>query len=112
VCDRIQKYEREFVDDNCFGTFYGWHISDLVIYEQPKELKEFYTEDNSAIQSCEHRQITGQPEHRTAHNGWIRGSYLCNKSGELTWCEKCKTKPLKRPPQSWCYVERKEDEGK
>ena len=21
------------------------------------------------------------------------------------WCEKCIKKPLKRPPQSWCYVE-------
>lgn len=24
-----------------FGTFYGWHISDLVIYDKPKELSEF-----------------------------------------------------------------------
>lgn len=24
-----------------FGKFYGWHISNLVIYEQPKELSEF-----------------------------------------------------------------------
>ncbi len=23
------------------ATFYGWHISDLVIYEKPKELREF-----------------------------------------------------------------------
>ena len=61
---------------------YGWHISDLVIYEQPKELSEFRISDNSAIQSCEHRQIIGQPEYKTAHNGWIKGSYICNKSGE------------------------------
>ena len=26
-----------------FATFYGWHISDLVIYDKPKELREFYT---------------------------------------------------------------------
>ncbi len=24
-----------------FATFYGWHISDLVIYDKPKELSEF-----------------------------------------------------------------------
>ena len=90
------------------NSIYGWHISDLVVYDKPKELSEFCISDNSAIQSCEHRQITGQPEYKTAHNGWIKGSYICNKSGELTWCEKCKTKPLTRPPQSWCYVVEKE----
>ena len=95
--------------EKCGG--WAWHISDLVIYEQPKELSEFCILDNSAIQSCEHRKLTGQPEYKTAHNGWIKGGYLCNKSGELTWCEKCKIKPIKRPPQSWCYVEEANGHG-
>lgn len=114
-CDRIQSYECEFVDDDCyeeiasvfvdededetgfiewsndsdfpyesidlykescvpyeelkkyiglgFNKFYGWHISDLVIYDKPKELSEFVVE-----------------------------RYLCLER-------------LTRPPQSWCYVE-------
>ena len=84
---------------------YGWCISDLVIYDKPKELNEFCVTDNSAIQSCKHREITGQPEYKTAHNGWIKGSYICNVNGEPDWCTKCKVKPITRPPQSWCYVE-------
>ena len=88
------------------GGIYGWHISNLVIYDEPRELSEFYISDNAAIQSCNHREIVGQPEYKTAHNGWIKGSYICNANGEPDWCTKCKTKPLKRPPQSWCYVKR------
>ena len=86
-------------------TAYIWHISDLVIYDKPRELSEFFVTDNSAVQSCKHREITGQPEYKTAHNGWIKGSYICNANGEPDWCIKCKVKPITRSPQSWCYVE-------
>lgn len=97
--------EDEAAAYSCQSTIYGWHISDLKIYDKPKELSEFYVTDNSAIQFCKHREITGQPEYKTAHNGWIKGSYICNANGEPDWCTKCKTKPITRPPQSWCYVE-------
>lgn len=58
--------------------FYGWHISDLVIYQEPNEIGEFY-------KACDKPPMT-----------------------DCTWCiEKrdCVCTPLKRPPQSWCYVE-------
>lgn len=89
--------------------FYAWHISDLVIYDRPKELSEFYTADENAVKECKHRYRTGQPESCTKHNGWIKGSYICMKTLESEWCEKCIKKPLKRPPQSWCYVEEREE---
>lgn len=98
----------EFANYGNGKPLFGWHISNLVIYDKPRELSEFYTSNNSAIQSCEHREIVGQPEYKTAHNGWIKGSYICNK-GEPDWCAKCKTKPITRPPQSWCYVESEVD---
>lgn len=62
---------------------YGWHISDLKIYEDPKELREF------------HKHCT--PE--------------CNFSEECggTTKRNCLF-PLSRPPQSWCYVEEAENE--
>lgn len=57
VCDKIIKAERgeyvkipaneramkayELMDYADEKTVYGWHISDLVIYDKPKELKEF-----------------------------------------------------------------------
>lgn len=67
--------------------FYGWHISDLKIYDKPKELSEFYTK-------------------KTCNS--------CKKSGyESTACiydEDCKVPmPITRAPQSWQYVEELEE---
>lgn len=82
--------------EKCGG--WAWHISDLVIYEQPKGLSEFfmYCGENPKCEGCE------------AHY------YSNTESGKEDYC--CSVidghRPLKRPPQSWCYVERKEDEGK
>lgn len=58
---------------NCL---YAWHISNLVIYDEPKELCEFYNYD---------------PTYNNAF-GWA-------------FSEEEKRTYLKRPPQSWCYVE-------
>lgn len=61
---------------------YDWHISDLTIYDKPKEFSEFKrwnrTEKNSP---CAHtKQLYGD-------------------------CKNCNSCNLTRPPQSWCYVE-------
>ena len=62
------------------GCGYGWHISDLLIYDQPRELSEF----QRATDPCD----------------------SCH--AEYTWeCTGCKKLggDIKRAPQSWCYVE-------
>ena len=63
--------------------FYGWHISNLIIYDEPKELVDFKV-------SCGlfKKRICGL---RT----------LCGE--EKGVCDG--TKKITRPPQSWCYVE-------
>lgn len=70
---------------NCLkGTGYGWHIADLLIYDQPRKLSEF----QRATDPCD----------------------SCH--AEYTWeCTDCKKfgGNIKRPPQSWCYVEAKKD---
>lgn len=58
-------------------TVYGWHISDLVIYDTPKELWEF--------------------RHYKKFDWWDYGHHTNKPQWEL--CS------LTRPPQSWCYVE-------
>lgn len=58
--------------------FYGWHISDLVIYDKPKELSEFF-------KACDKPPLTD-----------------CSKCIDQ---RENACKPLSRPPQSWCYVE-------
>lgn len=82
---------------------YAWHISSLVIYDKPKKLSDFYIIDNAAVKQCKYRErIYNNPDF--TNNALLPGSYVCKK-GEVDWCNKCKTKPLTRPPQSWCYVE-------
>ena len=71
---------REEIVNYLKGTGYGWHISDLLIYDQPRELSEF----QRATDPCD----------------------SCH--AEYTWeCTDCKKLggDIKRPPQSWCYVD-------
>ena len=78
---------------------YAWHISDLVIYEQPKELSEFYryTEyedsknDKRPCYRCEYNQFDYSENHE-----------YCSIDYDG---EHCVHLQMKRPPQSWCYVE-------
>lgn len=76
---------------------YGWHISDLKIYDKPKELEEFYTKcdktGNDECGDCLYLRVT-------------INSYPCDDSVD-TWCGVDNKKPISRPPQSWCYVEDK-----
>ena len=73
-----------YVGDSMRGHCYGWHISNLLIYDQPRELSEF----QRATDPCD----------------------SCH--AEYTWeCTDCKKLggDIKRPPQSWCYVEEMKD---
>lgn len=80
---------------------YGWHISDLKIYDKPKELSEFAVADKEAIQQCEYRE---QSCYAFTDTGYIKNGFYCKKKDD--WCfGECKRKALTRPPQSWCYVE-------
>lgn len=76
---------------------YGWHISDLVIYEKPLELRQFVTEGDCDCANC-----------RNCY--WFDGGNGYNVEADCNlvyeYLGTGKTlKPLFRPPQSWCYVE-------
>ena len=100
ICDRIYELAplnhapddvekqacltREEIVNYLKGTGYGWYISDLRIYDTPRELSEF----QRATDPCD----------------------SCH--AEYTWeCTSCKklSGDIKRPPQSWCYVEAMKD---
>lgn len=75
---------------------YGWYISDLVIYDKPKELSEFYVEGDCDCMNCR-------------NCAWFdRGNgYNVEDDCNLAYKEADEHKsykPIKRPPQSWCYV--------
>lgn len=84
--------------ENCGG--WAWHISNLEIYDTPKELSEFRVIDNEAVKNCEYRI---QTYYSFTDTGYIKNGMACGYKDD--WCDKCKTKPLSKPPQSWCYVE-------
>ncbi len=86
---------------------YGWHISNLVIYDKPKELSEFRIIDKEYLTKCPYRsRIYNNPDY--TNGALLKGSFVCVDDGEPDFCRgQCKgaKKPLTRPPQSWCYVE-------
>lgn len=62
---------------------FGWHISDLMIYDEPKELSDFYK------------------------NGTLSNEAFCETvyDGKRNYADYLFTCALRKPPQSWCYVE-------
>lgn len=66
---------------------YFWHISDLLIYDQPRELTAF---------------------RRACKNSWYCES--CAMYWENNGTCGNESLYIKRPPQSWCYVEAMKDE--
>lgn len=67
-------------------TLDGWHISDLIIYDEPRELSDFWK--------------AGKCPYVTENGCTYRGH--CSRAGQTNRCGE----PLARPPQSWCYVEK------
>lgn len=112
TCDRIDEYDddtifsfrhEDYARWNDFGLdracmhpedfqnyadgkwLYGWHISDLRIYDKPRELREFKKSNRDCFYADLGLAKRDCPD--------------CKNSGCF----------LERPPQSWCYVEAMQD---
>ena len=83
-CSEIENYGKG-------KTLYGWHISDLKIYDKPKELSEFKTppceKSEKACGNCKWLVKINTPD-----------VYECE-------CYVEDGRPITRAPQGWCYVE-------
>lgn len=77
-----------------YKPLYSWQISDLKIYDKPKELGEFFVKGE-----CENFDFCPGCSNFYQGRGWLDGS-TCDEDGCITFG----IKPLTRPPQSWCYV--------
>lgn len=78
-------------------TGYGWHISNLVIYDKPKELREFLkpcTDPFRYCEACTHGHVILPPDVET-YEDYLAGCFY------ETICSNRVT----RPPQSWRYVD-------
>ena len=80
--DRACMHPEDFQNYANGKWLYGWHISDLRIYDAPRELSEF---------------------RRACPNSWYCESYAMHWENNGT----CGNENLqiRRPPQNWCYVE-------
>lgn len=81
--DELKKYGGN-------NPLYGWHISDLQIYDKPRELSEFYFPPEKY---CEKELCGGCPHDQMPD---VNGEYAY----DCEW-----RRPITRAPQSWCYVE-------
>lgn len=108
ICDKVDEYHYDYcdgvdIDDDTIletaidrediniyakgKTLYGWHISDLKIYDKPRELSEFRKPCNWNYDCCTCRRAKYELTKAEA-----KVFYGCDS--ELT-----------RPPQSWMYIE-------
>lgn len=78
ILDKCCLTAKELVEYGKGKDVYGWHISDLVIYDKPKELSDFSSGSSTL-------------------------SFSKTKDG-FPW----KYSGMIRPPQSWCYCEEAE----
>ena len=92
--EELRKYLGGGISD-----FYGWHISELKIYDTPKALSEFIAP--SEVGCC--------------NEGKCRGCHYLDRGNGFNTEDDCTAdfdtdnyKPLRKAPQSWCYVEEQE----
>lgn len=91
------------------GVGYGWHISDLKIYDKPKELGDFW----SYIEAL-HKRYDAETDFccYDAANEYGEALTDCGEAyNDILNCYRCWSEwsgwchRVNRPPQSWCYVE-------
>lgn len=100
-----ELYERE--EDHCLAKqeidnygkgkpLYGWHISNLKIYDKSKELSEFRT-------LCKYRNEDGSCQYKKVECDCVKFDFNPDYSVNFAKC--CDY--MFRPPQSWCYIEKR-----
>lgn len=80
-------------------TLYGWHISDLKIYDKPRELSDFLKPCPDTFHYCticKHCVKIIPPDEE---------EYALYHGGQYDYWEEHCTNRLTSPPQSWRYVE-------
>ena len=81
---------------------YGWHISELKIYDKPKNIRQFTRYSEKDMRPCVVKRFTCHHE----HYDFNEGTTICNIDYDGSHCPFIR---LQKPPQSWCYVEELEE---
>lgn len=98
TCLSLHEIFDYIIGDKKDGTGWLYHITDLKIYDKPKELREFCTwrvGKNDGCETCFNKK-------------WWEGD-TADENIAKRICAPCQKdnfrKQITRPPQSWCYVE-------
>ena len=76
------------------NDLYAWYIDDLIIYDKPKELIEFSKHGFESLCGSSVCGNSSCPFYLDSNSYDLPPECLCEKQ-----CQ------IKKPPQSWCYVE-------
>ena len=89
----------EYAPDKPFPNdhIYGWHISDLVIYDKPKDLSDFMVEGECYPPRCSECKYFDKGNGYNVEDDCLLPHHLNEDGNDV--------KPLFKAPQSWCYVE-------
>lgn len=90
----VPRQELRAYEGSHFGI-YDWHISDLVIYDEPKKLTDFIRPSGGC---CNEGKCTGC-------NFLDKGNGYNVEDDCLADFDTDSYSIVTRPPQSWCYVE-------
>lgn len=93
TAEELRKYAKK---NNGYLNFFKWGISQLKVYDKPKELSEFIVA--SKLGCCNEGVCRGCPH-------FEKGNGISIEDDCLAGFDTDAYKPLRRPPQSWCYVE-------
>ena len=98
TCLSLHEIFDYIICDKKDGTGWLYHITDLKIYDKPKDLREFCTwrfGKNDGCETCFNKK-------------WWEGD-TADENIAKRICAPCQKdnfrKQITRPPQSWCYVE-------
>lgn len=96
-CSEIEKYGKG-------KTLYGWHISDLKIYDKPKKLSDFLKpcpDPYHYCRACKYGIITIPSDEE---------EYALYHGGHYDYCEEHCGNILRKPPKGWQYVSEDNEE--
>lgn len=104
ICNRIYpQIYTDYIGGHSDIFRYHFAISNLVIYDNPKNIDKFIVINKDKINNCEYRFRRAQdPE--LVNGGRLYGGYACAK--EASFCNGCSEvfKPLIKPPSTWRYI--------
>ncbi len=97
MCEKSCVDMRELYAYANSKKLYGLHISDLVIYDKPKELSDFMVEGECYPPRCSECKYFDKGNGYNVEDDCLLPHHLNEDGNDV--------KPLFKAPQSWCYVE-------